>query len=185
MTKILFVRHAESVYVENQERSRGLTEAGKVDAFKIMKKWTSNVDLFISSPYDRAIDTIRPLAEKLGKEILIEENLRERTMGNFKPLAFKQAKEKLYIDSEFSFPQGESSMEAQTRALRVVLPLLERFQQKTLVIGTHGDILTLMLNYFDEKYDFEFWQSTSMPDLYEVNFKGNMMTDCLRVWERD
>lgn len=60
-TTLYFVRHGESVFVEGQERNRGLSAKGKLDALtvkEILK--VENIDHFISSPYARAVETIAP-----------------------------------------------------------------------------------------------------------------------------
>ncbi len=60
MTTIYFVRHAKPDYQNHNDRLRELTEKGledsrSVTAFLSDKK----IDLIFSSPYRRAIDTIK------------------------------------------------------------------------------------------------------------------------------
>lgn len=183
-TTIYFVRHAESPYVVGEERTRGLSEKGLRDAL-IVKELMVNerIDIFISSPYERAIQTIKNLALELAEEIVIEEDLRERVIGDFGNLDFKEAKRKLYNDFDFMYPNGESSHEAQDRAIATVAKVLYDNQGKKIVMGTHGDIMTLMLNQFDEKYDYDFWESTSMPDIYKLSFEGNELRHVERLWK--
>lgn len=183
-TMLYFIRHADSKFVEGKEKSRGLTEKGKLDAYAVKDRLiTEKIDILISSSYERAIATIRPLAEELSKDILIEEGLRERAIGDFGSIPFWEAKEQVYTDFRFSFPAGEPSEQAQERAMKVILDILERYEGKRIGIGTHGDIMTLMLNFFDKQYDFKFWQSTSMPDIYQVEFEGRKLISCTRLWE--
>lgn len=81
MTSIYFVRHAESVYVEGKERTRGLTEKGIEHSEVIKDRLISEeIDCFISSPYQRSIQTITPTAEAYLKDIAIVEDLRERSI---------------------------------------------------------------------------------------------------------
>ena len=35
--------------------------------------------------------------------------------------------------------------------------------------------MTLMMNYFDEKYDFEFLMNTSKPDIYKMEFNEEQL----------
>ena len=30
-----------------------------------------------------------------------------------------------------------------------------------------------MMNYFDEKYDHNFWKNLNMPDIYKLSFRDN------------
>jgi 2,3-bisphosphoglycerate-dependent phosphoglycerate mutase len=183
-TIIYFIRHAESQYIEGQERLRGLSEQGIRDALQVQQTLQNEaIDVFVSSPYERAVQTIKPLAEDMRKEIVIVEELRERTIGELGGLNFQKAKQNVYQDFQLAFAGGESSAEAQTRGAQALGILLEEYKGKTVVIGTHGDIMTLMLNHFDpQQYNYEFWQSTSMPDIYKAEFEGKRLLRVTREW---
>ncbi|WP_308647187.1 histidine phosphatase family protein [Paenibacillus oleatilyticus] len=149
-TIVYFVRHAESLYIAGEERLRGLTDKGRADAIKVKDILLHEpVDLLISSPYARAVLTIRELADHLHKEIVPEEDLRERQLSGedlFLPKdRFIQSKKQLYDDPTLAFPGGESSEQAQERAVKVLAWYLEQYSGRSIVVGTHGDIMTLML----------------------------------------
>ncbi len=182
-TILYFVRHAESVYEEGRERTRGLSEQGMKDARKVSDILRSqNIDIFVSSPYERAIETIRLLAEEQCREIHLEEDLRERTIGDFAPASFWEAKRVVYEDFNESYPGGESSEAAQKRAMEVITRHIEISIGKKIAIGTHGDIMTLMLNYFDQRYGYAFWKSMTMPDIYKVRVEGKRLIEVKRMW---
>lgn len=62
------IRHGESPKVGN-ERTRGLTDKGEQDAIKVAESLKEEgVEVFVSSPYTRAVETIRGLAEYAGKK---------------------------------------------------------------------------------------------------------------------
>ena len=182
-TALYFVRHAESVYAEGKERTRGLTEKGTEDAQQIrdILKY-EDIHYMVSSSYERAIATIRPLAAERNMEIRLEENLRERQIGDFAPLSFKDAKYRVYEHFQYAFPGGESSAAAQERAVKVLLELLRERQGQRIVVGTHGDIMTLMLNYFDKAYGYPFWETTTMPDVYKLCFNSLQLKHVTRLW---
>ncbi len=187
-TFIYFVRHAESAYIEGAERSRGLTEQGKQDAKKIKDiLLEEQIQILISSPYRRAVETIQELANALRKNIIIEEDLRERQLsGTFIAQDhFMAAKKKVFDEPDFSFPGGESGKDAQMRAIRVISRLLEQYNGKKIAIGTHGDIMTLMMNYYDKTYGFDFWMNTTMPDIYKLQFNSNnRLEEVTRLWRK-
>ncbi|MHA6531207.1 histidine phosphatase family protein [Paenibacillus sp. BAC0078] len=182
-TTIYLIRHAESPYAEGQERARGLSEQGKADAERIRTILQKKpIDLLFSSPYARAIHTLQPLADELHKEIVLVEGLRERGIGDIADMSFTNAKRSVYEDFSVAFEGGESSIEAQARGIRELKLFLEKYAGSTLAIGTHGDIMTLMMNYFDSQYGFEFWQSTTMPDIYRLDFVGKELMEITREW---
>ncbi|OKP98951.1 histidine phosphatase family protein [Paenibacillus sp. P46E] len=183
-TTIYLIRHAESLYTEGQERERGLSEQGKADAEhvrSILQK--ESIDLFVSSTYARAIQTIQPLADEMQMEVTLIEGLRERAIGDIAGLSFLEAKRSVYQDFAAIFKGGESSAEAQARAIRELKFLMRKHEGSTLVVGTHGDIMTLMLNYFDSRFGYGFWQSTTMPDIYQLAFEGEKLVQITRKWE--
>lgn len=182
--RIYFVRHAESPYTEGTERARGLSEAGKRDADRVRSVLEpEGIDVLISSPYARSVDTLRPLATLRKMEIRLEEDLRERTIGDFGSLTFKEAKRLALTDLSFSFPGGESGVSAQKRAVAVIRCITEIYRGQKVAIGTHGDIMTLMLQHFDPRYGFDFWVSTSMPDIYKAVIVEGKAVQIERMWE--
>jgi 2,3-bisphosphoglycerate-dependent phosphoglycerate mutase len=186
-TYIYFIRHAESVYIEGVERERGLTDKGKKDAAAIRDLLLGEqIDVFVSSPYQRAVHTVKELADAAGQSILIEEDLRERQLSgaDVGKERFMEAKRKLFEEPDFSFPGGESSHEAQNRAGSVMAKLLQRYSGKKIGIGTHGDIMTLMMNRYDETYGYDFWRSTTMPDIYRLEFdQSDKLIEVTRLWK--
>jgi 2,3-bisphosphoglycerate-dependent phosphoglycerate mutase len=139
------------------------------------------IDVFVSSPYERAIQTIKAAAG--NSEMIQYEDLRERSIGNSREHSFRESKRMAYEDFDHSFPEGESSRSAQQRAVATFLQLLVRHEGQKIAIGTHGDIMTLMMNHFDPAYHFEFWESTSMPDIYKLEFEGTRLIEVTRVWK--
>lgn len=73
-TFIYIVRHGESPK-EGNERSRGLTEKGHLDAQKTTSILIDEeIDVVISSPYKRSILTVEKLAQQIGQEVFIFED---------------------------------------------------------------------------------------------------------------
>lgn len=64
----------------------------------------------------------------------------------------------------------------------VLKELLETFKDKHIVIGSHGAVMTLMMGYFDRKYDLDFLYSTSKPDIYRMEFKEKDLVNVQRIW---
>lgn len=54
---------------------------------------------------------------------------------------------------------------------------------QNIVIGTHGNTMALIMNFFDEKYDFNFWKALEMPDIYKFRFEGSRLTKVRKVWK--
>lgn len=42
--------------------------------------------------------------------------------------------------------------------------------------------MVLIMNYFDQKYDFNFWNELAMPDIYKLTFEGESLVEVKRIW---
>ncbi|WHX39813.1 histidine phosphatase family protein [Mesobacillus sp. AQ2] len=185
-TFVYMVRHGESPK-EGNERTRGLTKKGYLDAQRvndILKN--EEIDVVVSSPYIRSILTVESLAQQIGEEVLVFEDLKERIFsseGN--RLSDKELGpllEKSFSEPDFSLEGGESNADCQKRAIKVLKELLETFRDKKILIGTHGAVMTLMMGYFDNFYDLNFLHSTSKPDIYRMEFNEKELVKVQRLW---
>ncbi|QSF42563.1 histidine phosphatase family protein [Paenibacillus tianjinensis] len=189
-TSIYMVRHGESPVNESSknERTRGLTEKGKRDAHQVTELLKQeDIEVFVSSPYLRAILTIEDLAGVSGQEVQLYEDLKERIFLNedirlpdeeLVPLL-----ERSFIDPDFSLPGGESNAGCQNRAVAVVEELLMNYDGRKIALGTHGAVMTLIMNHYDNKYDLNFLLNMSKPDVYRLDFNGNELVDVIRLWK--
>lgn len=186
-TTVYMVRHAESPFVFGEERTRGLSEKGEKDAEKVMGLLKhEHIDVMVSSPYTRVINTLNKLANSKGLSIKLYEELKER---HIKGLDYKLHEDELlngirksFEDKEFCFSGGESTRQAQERSIAVLKQILKQYEGKVIVIGTHGNIMTIMMNYFDDKYGYEFWKNTSKPDIYKLVISEDKLIAVTRLW---
>ena len=187
-TYIYMVRHGDSPKIGESERTRGLTQKGKRDAKRITELLKEDgIEVFASSPYDRSILTIQELAELYGKIVLPFEDLKERVFsGGDKRLPDDKLfplLEKSYADPNYALPGGESNKECQERAIRVLKELLASYTGRKVAIGTHGAVMTLMMGYFDNRYNLDFLLQLSKPDVYRMTFEGEKLVEVIRLWK--
>jgi len=52
-----------------------------------------------------------------------------------------------------------------------------------IVIGTHGNLLTLILNHFDPGISHTFWQNLTMPDIYRLDTDQRVCQNITRMWK--
>ncbi|WP_249435658.1 histidine phosphatase family protein [Paenibacillus sp. Marseille-Q4541] len=187
-THIYMVRHAESVHIHGEERSRGLTEEGLLHAKYIADLFANiQVDVVVSSPYERAIQTVQYIAAEKGLNIQEYEDLRERPI---KGLNYKETWDVIveairvsFDDKDYALQGGETTNQARERSVPTLELLLEQYEGKHVVIGTHGNIMTIMMNYYHSKYDYHFWEQTSKPDIYHLIFRDKKLTEVNRLWK--
>ena len=173
MTRVYFVRHAQSDYRVGTDRDRPLTAEGLEDrrvvlAFLLDKE----IGAFYCSPYRRSMDTIAETARYFGQDIRTDERLRERESapgGNCRELFRRR-----WADFDWHEPGGESLRSVQRRNIAALTDILTADRDKNAVIGTHGTALSTMLNYFDSGFGCDDFLRIIdwMPYIIELDFAG-------------
>lgn len=183
LTNLYFVRHAHSIYTTD-ELERPLSDRGKEDAKLVTDRLKlENIDYVISSPYKRAIQTVEGISEYLGCNIVIKEDFMERTLSLLPVGDFNIAINKVWLNPDFAFDGGESNNKAQERGVTATMQVLDEYKGKNVVIGTHGNLMVLVMNFFDKQYDFHFWEKLAMPDIYRLSFYENHLIEVRRIDE--
>lgn len=176
------VRHAHAEWRPDENRplsSRGLRDAQLVA--NILEE-RPIISIF-SSPYMRALQTIEPLAVRLGLRICTDKRFRERELGELCTDSFEKAVQRTWVDMNFAFPGGETNQQAQARAIQALQELRDTDIRGHILIGTHGNLLALMLSHYDSQVGYEFWRGLSMPDIYQLEIGVGGETRSWRLWE--
>lgn len=186
-TEVYFVRHAHSVFSLENEETRELSEKGWRDAEKITRILShENINHIISSSYVRARQTVEGLADLLDLEIELDSRFRERDLAardhHFENP--EEAMHKVFSNTDFKFPGGESNDEVQQRGIDGLRDAVRKYKGRKIAIGIHGNIMTCTMKYFDEKYDFDFWKQTTKPDIYKLLINDRFeLVSCERIWK--
>ena len=180
-TNIYLVRHAEVDYIPD-EYSRPLSEKGSKDVLRLTELFKGyDVSRVISSPYLRAINTVKGIAEDKGLNIEIIQDFRERKIANSPVEDFISFTKQQWNDFDYYLENGESLNEVQARGINALKNIVENHSGENIVIGTHGTILAVILNFFDKKYNYEFWKSMKMPDVFKLQFKDGNMESIINI----
>ncbi len=185
MTRVYFVRHAQSEHDCEDDRTRPLTSEGREDAGAVLRFFQNvkvchdgrdgrpvQIDGFYCSPYRRSLDTIAETAAFYGKEIITDERLREREKGpggNCHDMFRKR-----WADHRYHEEGGESLKMVQRRNIAALQEILSVNEGKNLVIGTHGTALSTILHYYDNSYNCDSFLRIIdwMPYIIELDFEG-------------
>ena len=180
MTTVYFVRHAEPNYANHDDMTRELTPKGLADS-KLVTRFLKdkNVDVVFSSPFKRAVDTIRDFAQTSGLPIHLEDGFRERRIGEgwMEDEDFTAFCERQWSDFDYKRPGGESLREVQARNVAALERLLSQYGGKTLVVGTHGVALSTIINHYDGGFGYAGFASIRglMPWVVKMTFEGDAL----------
>jgi 2,3-bisphosphoglycerate-dependent phosphoglycerate mutase len=141
---------------------------------------TLGVHLLVSSPYTRAQQSITPLAQRLGLPVEIDVRLAERVLSATPLAHWREALQQTFADLDLAWPGGESSRTAMARGRAAIDALLAR-PERTAVVVTHGNLMTLILRSFEPQCGFQTWERLSNPDVYCLTVQGEGV-EISRVW---
>ena len=163
MKHIYLVRHCKAA---GQEADAPLTDQGREDSARLARFFQDKqIEVIISSPYTRAVETIRPFAESAGKRIYVDDRLKERVLSANDLDDWMSKLEQTFQHLDLKFEGGESSNEAMRRGIGVIEELLERPESRFVVV-THGALLSLMIKHYVSAFGFDDWKNMKNPDIF-------------------
>lgn len=179
MKNIFVIRHCKAA---GQEATAPLTELGVEQAQQLASVLDGyNVEYVVSSPYLRAVDTIKPFCDRHSLELNKDDRLIERVLSTKEMTDWMDKLAATYIDLDLKFEGGESSNEAMSRGVAVIGDILAQ-KETNIAVVTHGALMSLILKHFDPKIGFEEWKKLSNPDVYHVKIDESGVT-INRIWE--
>ena len=184
MTKVFFVRHARPNYDNHDDLFRELSPQGMEDR-KLVTEFLSDkdIDLVFSSPYRRAVDTIKPFAKQNGLDIEMVEDFRERKADDSWIRDFSEFARKQWDDFGYRLSGGECLKEVQDRNITALNEILKKHPGKNIVIGSHGTALCTVINHFERSFGYDDFERAKdiMPWIVEFDFDENAV--CIGIRE--
>lgn len=184
-TQIYFVRHAEPNYENHDDLSRELTEKGLRDRERVTGFLADkSVDVVLSSPYKRAVDTVKHFADTYGLPIATVEDFRERRVDSGWIEDFNAFTRRQWEDFSYKRGDGESLRQVQNRNVAALRGVVDAHAGKTVAVGSHGTALSTMVNFYQPRFGVEEFMriKSLMPWIVQFTFSGDR---CERIEEFD
>jgi 2,3-bisphosphoglycerate-dependent phosphoglycerate mutase len=174
---VLLVRHAEPVAIgtpDIADDDRPLTEAGLSAAQELAAELDGwEITAIYSSPYARALETVTVLAERRGIGVQLIDDLRERRLSLEPHDEWRDSLQRSWSDADFALPGAESGRDAQRRAVAILDLLRVRHPDGgRLLIGSHGNLISLILQALEPDVGYDFHMAMPMPALYRLTHDG-------------
>ncbi|MBY0202254.1 MULTISPECIES: histidine phosphatase family protein [Paenibacillus] len=163
MESIYLIRHAKA---EGQEPYASLTDEGCSQAEKLADVLSGHgISYIVSSPWKRAVQTAMPLGAAIEQHIHTDERLQERVLSTRDLPDWMDVLKRTYEDEDWAAEGGESSRVAAARALALLKECWRRPERHGAVV-THGNLLSLIIRYYDPSFGYAGWAKLSNPDVY-------------------
>ena len=182
MTRVYFVRHAEPNYDNHDDMLRELSPKGMEDR-KLVTAFLSdkNIDIVLSSPFKRAVDTVADFAEKEGLPIETIEDFRERRVDSCWIEDFNAFAKKQWNDFDYKLSDGECLGDVQSRNIKALNTVLDKYPGKNIVIGSHGTALSTIINYYDSSFGYDDFEKIRFVMPWIVEFVFDNDKKCIEI----
>lgn len=176
MKKFILIRHGKAE-MDGEDHLRKLDDEGILQAKSLcekLEKMIKNDFKIFSSPFIRAVDTIKPLANKFNKEIVMAEELKEINIGKSKEFSKHEIIKKMWENQSYKVENGDSQIDKFNNMKNFLEKMFSNSGDEDVIIVTHGNLLGIILKfYFKRNFNFNDWKVMSMPDLYELSIDNN------------
>lgn len=177
MTTVYFIRHAEPNYANHDDMLRELSAKGLKDRELVTDfLMDKEIDVVLSSPFKRAVDTVRHFAEKKEMDIILVEDFKERRVDSVWIEDFNSFSKKQWEDFSYKLSDGECLAEVQSRNISALKETLETYKGKNIVVGSHGTALSTIINYYDKTFGYSDFNEIRhlMPWVVEFTFEEDV-----------
>jgi 2,3-bisphosphoglycerate-dependent phosphoglycerate mutase len=177
---VILVRHATPVpagapgWAGERGDDRPLSDEGLRQADELALELDPyGLTAVYSSPYPRAIETVRPIAARRGLEVQVLPDLRERRLTTQQRDDWREVLTRAWADPDYAVDGAESGRAAQLRGKGVLDLLRMRHRDGgRLLVGSHGNLISLILQGLEPGVDVDFHLSMPMPAVYHLQHDG-------------
>jgi 2,3-bisphosphoglycerate-dependent phosphoglycerate mutase len=183
-TTVHLVRHGHVIWTPDEDRV--LSPEGRAGAEYIATLLAGEpISAVYASTMRRAIQTVEPLARSLGLPVTGIDGLRERRLSGEPVADHGAAVAWCWANPEAALPGGESNQAARRRGVSVINELAGRHWGEVIVVGSHGNLLALILQHWFPLVDHAFWSRLTMPDIYTLTLGDEGLPELERLWDAE
>lgn len=164
--KLYVARHGQTVWnAENRVcgiSNIDLTPKGIEQANELAKIVANeNVDIILTSPLNRAVDTGKIVSAYCNIPMYIEDRLIEQNYGIYEGVDRKNpdflANKRNFA---YRYPKGESMMQTAYRVYGLLEDIKEKYAGKNVLFISHGGVCRIINTYFKDMTNDEFFNYT-------------------------
>lgn len=133
-----------------------------------LNELNSPIEKIVSSSSFRAIESIRPYANKTDIKIELDNRLNEFVLTDEPLEDWIEAIEDSFTDPNLKLPGGETANEAVARAEQVLEEIDQDPELSNVIIVTHRNLLSFILRKYNPNFNFDDWKQQNRQDIYLI-----------------
>jgi len=177
---LILVKHSLPEIGEDLPASEWkLSQEGRLRAHKLAELLEAfHPEGIVSSPESKAKETAEMISKKLQIEIRVVQDLHEHDRSNVPYLS--QAAFQTSIREFFQKPGElvlgrETANQAHARFYQALHGILNEYRNKTVVVVTHGTVISLFVPRLTGSPDFELWNRIGLPSYIAIDLQSNTL----------
>ncbi len=177
-TYLILVKHSVPEIEENRPANTWkLSPEGKLRAQRLAEHLEKfGAEVIVSSDERKAQETAEIIARQLQLNVQVLPGLHEHDRANvsYLPHAAFQALIRDFFQKPDELVFGkETANEAYARFYRVVHSILNEYSNKTVVVVTHGTVISLFVSRLTGSSDLELWNMLGLPSYVALDLGSN------------
>ena len=181
MTKyLILVEHSLPQIAEDRPANTwNLSAEGQVRARRLAEQLERfGPEVIVSSNEPKAKETAEILASHFQLDMQIVSDLHEHDRSNVPYLSdhtFQASIREFFQKPDELVFGSETANQAYTRFYRGVHSILNEHQNKTIVIATHGTVISLFVSRLTGSSDLELWSQLGLPSFVALDLHSNTL----------
>lgn len=153
LTRASVVYPKTTTYKEAREMTMLSTKGEEVAKALTKFKTLENVEIVYASKYFGALSTAKYMAEDKKVDLIVDERLNERVVGDLGSNEFRFLKGMQEHNFNFKLPNGESLNDVAKRMEDFLLDVLIGPEKSVLIVTHNIALLSLLLNFCNKGYN--------------------------------
>jgi broad specificity phosphatase PhoE len=181
MTKhLILVKHSvPEIEPGHPANTWKLSKEGRLRAQRLAEQLKSfGPEVIVSSAEPKAKETAEIVASQFQLEVQIVPDLHEHARSNTPYLShdiFQAAIRDFFQKPDEMVFGEETANQAYTRFYRAVHSVLNEHRSKTIVIVTHGTVISLFVSRLTGSSDLELWNKLGLPSFVAMDLHSNTL----------
>jgi broad specificity phosphatase PhoE len=177
---LILVKHSvPEIYRDQPANSWKLSEEGRLRAQRLAEELKSfEPDVIISSGESKAKETAEIVASYLGLEMQLLPSLHEHDRSNVPYLshdAFQDSIRGFFQQPDQLVFGNETANQAYLRFYQTIHSILNGNIDKTIVVVTHGTVISLFVSRLTGSSDLELWSKLGLPSFVAMDLHSNTL----------
>lgn len=177
---LILVKHSQPEIVESlPAREWNLSEQGRARARQLTEELARfQPQVIVSSTESKAIETAEIVARRHQLDFQIVEGLHEHDRSNVPYLSqdeFQASIREFFQKPDQRVFGRETANQAYARFYQAVHSILNEHKDETILVVTHGTVISLFVSRLTGRSDLELWNMLGLPSFIAIDLQSSTL----------